>query len=534
MSKKTSPQSRPGRRPRRIRAGGTTAGRKAAPKQAPAKQAPTGLKGRVRRFLPVAAVPNAVVVLGVIVVALTGLLVTGISPTALPATIAQLWLILNLVPVSADGIVLGVLPLLPTAALIALIARRVRGAVRERVSMADLLVLSVSTLAVPLLLTLIASAMMWDAGRVFDVGAPPMGQAVARTLLVHLVALVIGMGGRLWRALLRRYRAPEWLVDAALTAGRILLLLGGAALVILLVLLAAGWSRQVELAGIYGTGAGVLGGAVLSLLYLPNAVIAVVAVVLGSEFHLGAASISLYAIDLTELPPLPLTALIPGWAHPWSVLLLLVPSIAVAYVLGNVRFNVAQTLATSAFTAVLVLLGGYLTWGEIGHLGTGGPMVWLTAGLAFAWTAGIGVAAALLGRLADRRADRLADRLASAPATPAPEENTESRPAEDDGPEHGEDYVDGEIVEVAEDPDEDDGDTEDPGAVPAEEADQPADESAEDTEVPADAADEEVDEPAEPLPDSPEAEADEPLDDAEETRKDQEDSGDSEDGDRRD
>lgn len=454
MSKKTSPQTRPGRRPRRMRAGGTTAGRKDTPRPAQEKPAPTGLKGRLRRYLPVSVVPNAVVVLGIIVVALVGLLFTGTSLTALPATIAQLWLILNLVPVSADGIVLGVLPLLPAMGLIAFIARRVRVAVRERVSMADLLVLSISTLVFPLVLTLIAGAMMWDAGRVFDVGAPPLGHAVARTLLVHLIALAIGMGGKLWRAVLRRYRAPEWLVDAAATAIRILLLLSVASLVILLVLLVIGWSRQVELAGLYGTSGGVLGTALLSLMYLPNAVMAVITVILGSEFHLGAASISLYAIDLTELPLLPLMALIPAWAHPWSILLLLVTSITVAYVLGSARFTVVQTLATSAIIAVLVLVGGYLTWGEIGYLGTGGPMVWLTAGLAFAWTAGIGVAAALLGRLADRRSPAATGEPEGQPTEP--EVQTDSEPVE---------FVDGEIVDVEDQPEDE---PEDAGEVEAE------------------------------------------------------------------
>lgn len=468
-----------------------------------------------------AAVPDIVVVLGIIVVALAGLLFTGISLTALPATIAQLWLILNLVPVSADGIVLGVLPLLPAMGLIALIARRVRLAVRGRVSMADLLVLSLGTLVTPLILTLIACAMMWDAGRVFDVGVPPLGHAVARTLLVHLIALVIGMGGRLWRAVLRRYRAPGWLVDAAATAARILLLLAAASLVVLLVLLVTGWSRQMELADIYGDTGGMPGVAVLSLLYLPNAVIAVITVMLGSEFHLGAASVSLYAIDLTELPLLPLMALIPGWAHPWSIVLLLVPSIAVAFVLGNVRFTVVQTLATSAVIAVMVLVGGYLTWGEIGYLGTGGPMVWLTAGLAFAWTAGIGVAAALLGRLADRRA--------AAPVEEPEEETPEpDQPAEPEAP----DYVDGEIVDVTEEPEEEPQDelVEEPSGEPDEETAQEV------TEEPSGEGEEEPGhEPGEEtVREAAEEPAEEPADGAEEPGEEGEDGGESVDGERRD
>lgn len=472
MSRKTSPQSRPGRRPRRIRAGGPSAGGAAARGPASARApreepAPVGVLGRARRHLGVYLVPSLVVVLGIIAVALTGLLVTRTTLAALPATIAQLWLIINLVPVTADGIVLGVLPLLPTIGLIALVARRIHVAVRDRVSIADLLVIAVGVLLVPLGLTLIAAAMMWDAGRVFDVGPPPLGHAVARTLLVHALALALGMGGRLWRALLRRYGAPEWLADAAATAVRILLLWAGAALVLVLVLLVAGWSRQAELLSVYDSGAGYVGTALISLLYLPNAALAAATVMLGSEFHIGASSLSLYAIDLTVLPPMPLFALIPGWAHQWSILLLLVTSMAVAYVLGSVRFTVVQTLATAVIVALLVLVASYLTTGQVGHLGVAGPMAWLTAGLAFAWTAGIGVAAALVGKLADRRT------AAAAPEEDLPEEDPEL--PEDEEPE----ILEGEVVD--DEPEEEEEETEEEEEPVVEEDD--AEEAAEDTEA---------------------------------------------------
>ena len=451
MSKKTSPQSRPGRRPRRIRTGGPSAGSGAARGATAARREaeaaePTGLPGRIRRHVGVIAVPSLVVVLAVIAVALTGLLVTRTTLAALPATIAQLWLIINLVPVTADGIVIGLLPLLPAIGLIALVSRRVHVAVRDRVSVADLLVIAAGVLLVPLALTLIAAAMMWDAGRVFSVGPPPLGHAVARTLLVHALALAIGMGPRLWRALLRRYGAPEWLVDAALTAARILFYGAVAGLVLVLVLLVAGWSRQAELLTIYNGTAGYIGTALLSLLYLPNAALAAAGIMLGSEFHIGSSSLSLYAIDLTALPPMPLFALIPGWAHQWSILLLLVISMVVAYVLGGVRFNLLQTLATAVIVAILVLAGCYLTSGQVGYLGAAGPMVWLTTGLAFAWTLGIGGAAALVGKLADRRAARAA-------ATEPEEELSdgtegEELPEDDTAPE----IIEGEIVEEPSEP----------------------------------------------------------------------------------
>lgn len=491
MSKKTSPQSRPGRRPRKIRAGGASAGstaarRSGATRPAPETPAPTSAFGRVRRHLGVFLVPSVVIVLGIVAVALAGLLVTRTTLAALPATVAQLWLIINLVPVSGGGTVLGVLPLLPALGLVALVARRVHVAVRDRVSIADLLIIAVGVLVVPLALTLIAAAMMWDAGHVFDVGPPPLGHAVARTLLVHGLALVIGMGGRLWRALLRRYGAPEWLADAAATAARILVLWAGAGLLLVLVLLVAGWSRQAELLSVYNGVPGYLGTAVISLLYLPNAALAAATVMLGSEFHIGSASLSLYAIDLTALPPMPLFALIPGWAHQWSILLLIVTSLIVAYVLGSVRFNLVQTLATAVWTAVFVLVASYLITGQVGYLGVAGPMAWLTAGLAFAWTAGIGGAAALVGKLADRRA-AAAESPATTAVEPEPEPVTEPELEEHPGePE----ILEGEVVpEETEEPEEAE---ESETAVP----EQPAEVTTEDTddiedieEEPSDSAD---------------------------------------------
>ncbi|MDO5513083.1 DUF6350 family protein [Corynebacterium sp.] len=387
--------------------------------------------------------PHLVIVLAIIAIALTGLLVTRTTLAALPATIAQLWLALNLAPVSASGTTLGVLPLLPTIGLVALVARRIRAAVRDRISMADLLVLTVATLLIPLVLTLIAAGMMWDAGRVFDVGTPPLGHAVARTLLVHVLALAIGMGGRLWKAVLRRYNAPDWIVDAVIAATRILSYLSAGALLLLIGLVVGGWARQEEVASLYNSGLGVAGAAVISLLYLPNAVMAAFMVMMGSEFHIGQASLSLYAIDLTPLPPLPLLALIPTWVHPWSILLLLVTSMAVAYVLGGVRFTVVQTLVSAVAMAVLILVLSYLTTGQVGYLGTAGPMAWLSAGLSFAWTAGIGVTAALVGKLADRRK---ATTAADTEAEPKPDSDPETEPEGEVAVTDEEDIVDGEVV----------------------------------------------------------------------------------------
>lgn len=414
MNKKNTPQSRPSR-PSRGRTHGpqrSSRGQRAparrptregAPAASPSTQVTTGLKARIRRCLPVALIPNIVMVLVVIVVALAGLLLTSTTLTALPAAIAQLWLIIHLVPVNGGGVAVGLLPMLPAVGVVVLVARRVRRAVRDRVGIVDLMVLSVGILLLPVLLTLIAAAMLWDAGQVFDVGPPPLLDAVGNTVTVHGIALMAGMGQRLWRALLRRYGLPDWIAQAAVNAWRFLLWVGAAAAVLLLVLLLTGWQRQVELFTPFeGVGA-LLALIALSLLYLPNALISTVGVLLGSEFNFGEASVSLFSVHLVPLPPLPLLGLIPGSVGDWGVALLVIPAVVAGVLAYRARPTVWQAVGTGVFAGLIMLVLGHLTRGEVGYYGVSGPMSWLTPALTLVWVLGVGLAVAALLRLAEYR-----------------------------------------------------------------------------------------------------------------------------------
>ncbi|RNE48617.1 hypothetical protein C5L39_09015 [Corynebacterium alimapuense] len=424
--------------------------------------------------------PNVVTVLGVIVLALGGLMFSSTSLTALPATIAQLWLLLHLAPVNADGIAIGVLPMLPALGFVSLISYRIRVAVRERVSLPNLLLLVLFALLIPIALTLIATAMMWDASRVFDVGPPPIAEAVARTLLLHMSAVMIGMGSRLWRALARRFGAPGWLIDAAVSAMRILVAMSLVAVLALAVLLIFSWPRQVEVAGIYNSTGAVVAVSLLSLLYLPNAIIMTVAVLFGSGFQLGAASVSLFSIDLVALPPLPLLALIPGSVHDWAVLGL-VPVVAITAIFASrVRLNLAQAVATGVFAAAFALLASYLTSGEIGELGESGPMLWLTAGMVFIWITGAGIISVVFGMFMQYRVAARERALAQAEADAAAVAADDSKEAEE-APE--EEIIDGEVIaEDAEDAE----DIEDTEELSDEEIAEEAPDGGEDSEAPAD------------------------------------------------
>lgn len=397
------------------------------PGAGPSAQAPTGLKARIRRYLPAALIPNIVLVLGVIVVALAGLLLTSTTLTALPATIAQLWLISHLVPVNGGGVTVGLLPMLPALGVVVLVARRVRRAVKDRVGVVDLMVLSAGILLLPVLLTLIAAAMLWDAGQVFDLGPPPLLDAVGNTLLVHGAALVVGMGQRLWRALLRRYGFADWIAQAAVTAWRFLLWVGAAAAVLLLVLLLTGWQRQVELFTPFEGVGSLIALIVLSLLYLPNALIAATGVLLGSEFNFGEASVSLFSVHLVPLPPVPLLGLIPGSVGDWAVALLVVPAVAAGVLAHRAQPTVWQAVATGAFAWLIMLVLGHLTRGEVGYYGISGPMPWLTPALALVWVLGVGLTVAALLRLAEYRL-AAPERPAAAPQEPEEEPQQEEEP----------------------------------------------------------------------------------------------------------
>lgn len=360
-------------------------------------------RGRLRRYLPTALIPNIVAVLSVIVVALAVLLLGSVEMAALPAMIAQFWLILNLVPVSFEGVTIGLLPMLPAMGLVWLISRQVNKAVRDRVSVADLGVLLLGIIAVPLILTGIAAGMLWDAGAVYAVTPPEIPQLLARVVVLHLVAMVIGMGTKLWRALFRRYGLPEAFVGNARSALRWLSYLALSALVVLLIAMAVGWQRQAELVDIYNSAGALVALCVVSLLYLPNALIGVAAVLVGAEFHIGEASVSLFSIHHTPLPPMPLIAAIPPESQPWFPVLLAIPAGIAGYLAYRANPTLISATATGLFAGLFALTAGYLAQGQLAAFNQAGPMVLLGAGLTFVWLAAVGIATALLLKLAERR-----------------------------------------------------------------------------------------------------------------------------------
>ena len=402
------------------------AGSKAKARRTPA---PLTRAGRIRRMLITAAVPNVVIVLIIMAIALGGLMLAG-SPMAWWYTIvAEAWMVFNLAPVSAAEVHMSFLPALPALILAAVVAVRVRNAVKHKVSVKDLLILLSCVLGVPVVFTIIAWLMLWDAGKVYDVSPPNLAQALLRVIVLHLAAMAAGMGSRLWRALAKRYGVPRQIVDATQIALRYLGYLAIGAAVVFAVVFLLNISRQGEMMDEYPTvsGLGVAGLVLVSLLYIPNAIVSTAAVVVGSEFSIGEGSVSLFSAHLVPLPPLPITGGIPASAPSWAVVLLLVPLGAAIYALYKKRPSFQDVLVATVASAVVMFIACYLVSGDLGYYGATGPNLWTAAGLTALWMAVVGSAVATGFAFVAWRAARTA--RVTAPDTP------DSDAAEDDAPE---------------------------------------------------------------------------------------------------
>ena len=457
MNKNTSPQSRSTPRPRSQARGRTVraertpraphpsgsrqsagsaqrvarkAGSKAKARRTPA---PLTKAGRIRRMLITAAVPNVVIVLIIMAIALGGLMLTG-SPMAWWYTIvAETWMVFNLAPVSAAGVHISFLPALPALILAAVVAVRVRSAVKHKVSVKDLLTLLACVLGVPVVFTVIAWLMLWDAGKVYDVSPPNLAQALLRVIVLHLAAMAAGMGWRLWRALAKRYGVPRPLVDATQIALRYLAYLAIGAAVVFAVVFLVNISGQGAMMNDYPTisGLGVAGLVLLSLLYIPNAIVSTAAVLVGSEFSVGEGSVSLFSAHLVPLPPLPITGGIPASAPSWAVALLIVPLGAAIYSLYKKRPSFQDVLVATVASAVIMLVACYLVSGDLGYYGATGPQLWTAAGLTALWMAVVGCAVAAGFAFVAWRASRTApgaapaEEYADEPAADADEAPTE-------------------------------------------------------------------------------------------------------------
>ncbi|MGH3764643.1 MAG: cell division protein PerM [Pseudonocardiaceae bacterium] len=279
------------------------------------------------------------------------------------------WLAAHHVPLTIDGASLGVLPLLLTLLVGALVARGAAGVAAR------------SGLHQPADAGWVAGAIAGTHG-VFGailalvatpatVTADPALASVACALVAGTAAMVgLARPCGLLPAALRE--APDWVrpgVDAGLWGLAVLLATGLTTVLIALVVSAP------DAVAMSGADAGsVLGLIVLSLGYLPNAAIAGLSWLAGPGFSIGALSISPFAVHAGQVPSVPLLAALPqGPAQPWWGVCLVVPLLVGASVgrrCATTASEAPQRLRILGVAATVIALGsavlGALAGGRLG------------------------------------------------------------------------------------------------------------------------------------------------------------------------
>jgi hypothetical protein len=388
---------------------------------------------------PVIASYAAVSALLALVAAATpgaGLSTGGVLGAAGPA-----WLVAFHVPVTLAGHDLGVLPLLPTLLVLALVARTAADAIAR-------LGASTPAGAMPVLGTVAVTHAVFGGllAAICSGAAVRASPVVAFFVCGVLAGLAAAVGaarrcGLLRAALTRADDVTRSGLRAGVagTAG----LFGGGALILTGALIGS-WPTAVAVFRVDAPGVGAgLGMLLLSVAYLPNAVVASASFAAGPGFSIGASSFGPLLAHPGPVPALPLLAAAPVGPHRWSVLLMLLPA-AIGVLVGWMARRIPGTTPGTTLTrcravgvaAICVALGALVLAAMSGGTLGGGRFdpVTVPAGLlavsVFAWVAVIGSVVVWLA------GDRAAG--GSAPESDSADEQTDEQtdgPAEEPGDE---------------------------------------------------------------------------------------------------
>ena len=299
----------------------------------------------------------------VVLTAGDGLSVGGAFAAAIP-----LWLAAHQIPLVLAGQPLGVLPLLPTAVLFAVVAlgagwalRRLGGRFRN-----DGGPVLASVAGAHAAVAVLGSALLPSAA---EVAAQPWAAMVGAGLLAGTAALT-GM----WRSC---GVPPEWNAQPAWlrvgVRGGALALVGlvAVAAVLLVVALVLGASRMVAAYGALAPGFGDgLGITLLALAYLPNAAVGALSWGVGAGFSVGSTTVSPFGAVPGVPSSFPLLAALPTGVPPvWAPAVLALPALvgvlvgvagrrALPVPADRVRAAVVAAVLAATGAAVLALLAG--------------------------------------------------------------------------------------------------------------------------------------------------------------------------------
>ncbi|MGW1741404.1 cell division protein PerM [Nocardia sp. NPDC001965] len=359
---------------------------------------------RARVLLFVAFRPAAFALAAIVGTMLATLFTAGSDLTGLSGAVAAGWLAVHQVPLLIGTTTVGLLPVLPTALLLWAAAREAVAATDIEPTRAELGWLCGAAVGGPLLITAVCLAVTEDASGSIALQRPNPLTAFGWVLLLHLTAVLCGVAFRCRERIFEGL--PYDVIAAAYVAGRSVLRLLAVAAVLLVLALVVHWSRVGETYDSTGGFVDVLGLTLLSLLYLPNAVVAGVGVLVGPGIQFGDASAGVFTVVGGPIPAVPLVAAVPvGPAVLWWAVLLLVPAAVGVY--GGVEsarvsydragapwaLLASSGLGSAGLTALAALSGGEL--GNFGRLGVDLPVFALAV---FAWLAVPGYAGLLYAR----------------------------------------------------------------------------------------------------------------------------------------
>ncbi|MFF0815943.1 DUF6350 family protein [Rhodococcus sp. NPDC003318] len=392
---------RPGTRGR----GASTATRRPATRVRPS---PT--PEQVRALLTIAVRPALLAIVVIATCVLVTLVAANSDLTGTSGAVAAGWLAVHQVQLTIGGASLGVLPLLPTLVMVAAVARGCARVVHASTPRHECWWVLGAAVAGPVVVTLIALAVVMDASSVIALDPPNGLAALAWVVAVHLVGAGIGIGLRLWRPAVTYLGVPDWVLAAARPALRAAMALLATGAAITVASLLASWSIVGMLVEAGDGFMGGLGLTVLSILYLPNVVIAATAVLVGSAAHVGVASISLFDVVGGPVPALPVLGALPEQAggDGWLVALVIPAAIGVMFGRDCARraasaARAAQTALVGAFVvAVVFAVLGFVAGGALGSFGSVGVTVATFAGATFGWLAPFGAVSAALVRWRSR------------------------------------------------------------------------------------------------------------------------------------
>ncbi|MEO9327197.1 cell division protein PerM [Gordonia aurantiaca] len=371
----------------------------------------TAAEGSARQLAVVAFTVPALALVTLIVVMLTVLLMAGSGLTGLPSAIASSWLAIHQVPVTIAGVTIGVLPLLPTVVVAVgtarLTARAVGGttapAARSPHDVFDIGAVVFSAVIGPVLITAMSLAIVMDGGSVLPVQTPNALIAFAYTIGIHAGAALAGV---VWTR--RQDFAARWGMSYADRRGfkygvvAVLgLMVAGGVLVCLRMLMAH--TRIGELIETGYDFDGYLGLTMLSLMYLPNLMVAATAILVGSDVQLGAMAVDLVTVRGGAVPPVPALAVLPDGtgAGQWGLLGLAAPAAVAVFVgwrcrdlnpIAHVRsIGVAAAVAASAMVIATGTAGG-----ELGEFGDAAITVSAAGVYTLGWIAVTGIVVAFV------------------------------------------------------------------------------------------------------------------------------------------